>query len=195
MTRYDDCTGSGTCKPVNVTALHMQRCVHVQFRRYTRRINPLRQRGGGSSAENRFCMHCGSVSLGSISFLMAPMKFIPRFFGFRSVYLSARLSFTLAPVWKASLPHSSLSLHNSSLWIYYLKVKIILCNCLLQSLNEAKRCCLCKYIEFEVYFFYILPTRSSVSVGFLAIITTCRIPCVAPTFERCSYVSPIAFRS
>lgn len=44
MTRHGDTTGSGTCKPVNVTALHMQRCVHVQFRRYTARVNPLRQR-------------------------------------------------------------------------------------------------------------------------------------------------------
>lgn len=164
MTRHDDRTGSGTCKPVNVTVLHMQRCMHVQFRRYTRRVNPLRQSGGGSSAENRFCMRCGSVSLGSISFLMAPMKFIPRFFGFRSVYLSARF-YARTSVKSGTSSFLDIS---AILWIYYLKVKVILCNRLPQSLNEAKRRCLCKYIEFEVYFF-ILFTR--VSVAFLATIT------------------------
>lgn len=80
------------------------------------------ENGGDSSAENRFRMRCGSVPLASISFLMAPMKFIPRFFGFRCARIS--VGWVLCShLWKTTLSYSSISA--TPLWIYYLIVKII----------------------------------------------------------------------
>jgi len=93
---YDKTRSVPGCKPVNVTALHMQRCVHVRFRRCAGRVRPLRQWSQSLWLRTGFHMRQKALQwclFGSISSLMAPMKFIPRSFEFCHPYIYIYISF------------------------------------------------------------------------------------------------------